>query len=62
MLDIGVALIGQLGLDELTHCHLLQSSEIILLIEGIEPLVEPLLDLFLRLSVLRWFLGLHIII
>lgn len=52
MLYVGVALIGQLTLDELTHSHLLQPSEVILLIEGIKPLIKPLLNLLFPLYLL----------
>ena len=52
VLYIGVALISQLSLDELADSHLLQPSEIILLIEGIKPLIKPLLNLSLSLDIL----------
>ena len=50
VLYVRVALIGQLTLDEPAHCHLLQASEVILLIKRIESLIEPLLHLLFSLS------------
>ena len=62
VLNIRVGLIGQLRLDELPNRHLLQPSQVILLIEVMQPLIEAFLDLFLLLKVGVLCFFLHIII
>ena len=62
VLNIRVGLISQLRLDELPNRHLLQPSQVILLIEVMQPLIEAFLDLFLLLKVGVLCFFLHIII
>lgn len=62
VLNIRVGLISQLRLDELPNRHLLQPSQVILLIEVMQPLIEAFLDFFLLLKVGVLCFFLHIII
>ena len=62
VLNIRVGLISQLRLDELPNRHLLQPSQVILLIEVMQPLIEAFLDFFLLLEVGVLCFFLHIII
>ena len=62
VLNIRVGLISQLRLDELPNRHLLQPSQVILLIEVMQPLIEAFLDFFLLLEAGLLCFFLHIII